>query len=82
MLAELAARELSHVPLRDALGLLALYAAEGDRKYERASARWLARLTLEKPELTVVDVQLAAAALAALPAHQETAMRVLVDVSR
>ena len=53
-----------------------------DRKYERASARWLARLTLEKPELTIVEAQFAAAALAALPTHEETAMRVLVDLSR
>jgi hypothetical protein len=82
LLAELAAREMSHVPLRDALGLLALYAAGADSKYERASARWLARLTLEKPELTLTEVRFAAAALAALPAHEETAMRVLLDLSR
>jgi hypothetical protein len=73
---------MSHVPLRDALGLLALYATGGDRKYERASARWLARLTLEKPELTIAEVQFAAAALAAMPEHEDTAMRVLLDLSR
>jgi hypothetical protein len=82
VLAELSARELNHLPLRDALGLVALYAAEGDRKYERASARWLARLIFEKPELSIVEVQFAAAALAALPAWPTTAMGVLVDLSR
>lgn len=39
LLAELAAREMNHLPRRDALGLLALYAAENDPKYERASGR-------------------------------------------
>jgi hypothetical protein len=82
LLAELTAREMNHVPLKDALGLLALYAAEPDPKYERAAARWLARLAFEKPELSIVEVQFAAAALAALPAWEETAMRVLVDLSR
>lgn len=68
--------------MKDALGLLALYAAESDRKFERVAARWLALLTLEKPELTIVEVQFAAAALAALPVREETAMPVLVDLSR
>jgi hypothetical protein len=73
---------MSHVPLRDALGLLALYAAARDRKYGRASARWLARLALEKPDLTIAEVQFAAGALAAMPEHEDTAMRVLVELSR
>jgi hypothetical protein len=82
ILAEIAAREMSHVPLRDALGLLALYAAGGDRKFERAAARWLARLTLEKPELTLEEVQFAAGALAVLPRREDVAMRVLLELSR
>jgi hypothetical protein len=41
--------------------------------------RWLALLTLKKPELTIAEVQLAAAALAAMPLREETA---LVDLSR
>lgn len=81
LLAELSARVMNHVPLRDALGLLALYAAERDAKYERAAARWLARLALEKPELGIVEIHFAAAALAAMPAWEETAIRVLVDLS-
>lgn len=51
-------------------------------KFDRAAARWLARLAFEKPELGLVEVQLAAAALAALSAWPETAMGVLVDLSR
>jgi hypothetical protein len=82
ILAELAAREAKFLSLPDALGLLSLYASGGDAKYERASARWLARLGLERPELGLVELQLAAAALAALPVRESTAMRVLADLSR
>jgi hypothetical protein len=69
---EIAAREMGFVPLRDALGLLALYASEGSPKYDKAATRWLARLALESDDLQLRDVQLAAAA--ALP--------VLTDLSR
>jgi hypothetical protein len=81
-LAELAAREATYLSLPDALGLLALYAAAEDPKYARAAARWLGRLGLEQPELGLAEMQLAAAALAALPTLEETAMRVLVELSR
>lgn len=47
-----------------------------------AAVRWLACLALEESELTIVEVQFAAAALVALPAHEETAMRVLLDLIR
>jgi hypothetical protein len=79
--AETAAREMGFMPLRDALGLLALYAAEGSPKYDKAAVRWLARLALESDDLQVRDVQLAAAALQALPTRSESAMRVLRELS-
>jgi hypothetical protein len=82
VLAELAAREATYLSLPDALGLLVLYAAAEDPKYARASARWLARLGLERPELGLAEMQLAAAALAVLPTMEETALRVLVELSR
>ena len=81
-LAELAAREATYLSLPDALRLLVLYAAADDPKYARASARWLARLGLEKPDLGLAEMQLAGAALAVLPARGETAMRVLTDLCR
>lgn len=81
LLAELSAREMNYVPLPDALGLLALYAAEPSPKFERAATRWLGRLALEKPELGLHDVQLAAVALAALP-EREDVLRVLLELSR
>ena len=44
VLAELAAREMGHVALSDALALVLLYAASGSPKAEPAAVRWLARL--------------------------------------
>ena len=79
--AELAAREMGYVSLPDALALLALYAAEDSPKYDKAATRWLARLALETDDLQLRDVQLAAAALAALPTRPESALRVLTELS-
>ena len=68
--AEIAARETGHLPLAEALGLVALYADEDCPKFEPAAVRWLARLALEKLGLTLRDLQPAAAALDALPTEQ------------
>jgi hypothetical protein len=44
--------ELPHLPLRDALRLVHLYAERGSPKYERAAMRWLERyLTEGSPRL-------------------------------
>jgi len=53
---------MGFVSLRDALGLLVLYAAEESPKYEKAATRWLARLALETDDPSLADIQLAAAA--------------------
>ena len=50
--AEDAARELSNLPLEDALQLVKLYAERGSPKYEKAALRWLERyLTESSPRL-------------------------------
>jgi predicted deacetylase len=59
-LAEAAARDLHHVSLADALELCLLYRGEPER-YERAAARWIARLIAERPEVRLAEVELAAA---------------------
>jgi hypothetical protein len=64
--AEQAARELGTPSLMDALSLVVLYARSGSPKFEPAAVRWLARLGLEGRDVRLVDVQLAAAALASL----------------
>jgi hypothetical protein len=45
--AEDAARELSNIPLEDALQLVHLYADRGSPKFERAALRWLERYLAE-----------------------------------
>ena len=80
--AEIAAREMGFVSLRDALGLLVLYAAENSPKYEKAATRWLARLALETDDPSLADIQLAAAALQALPRRPAPALLTLTDLSR
>lgn len=78
--AEIAARELEVVNLKDALRLVMLYGSAGNRKFERAAQRWLVRLieeqsvTLDETRvacewlrmLTGPDADLAAGSLAAL----------------
>lgn len=59
-LAEAAARDLHHVSLADALELCLLYRGEPER-YERAAARWIARLVTERPAVRLSEVELAAA---------------------
>jgi hypothetical protein len=73
---------MGFMPLRDALGLLALYASDNSPKYDKAATRSLARLALESDDLQLADVQLAASALQALPTRPESALRVLVELSR
>ena len=65
--AEIAAKEMAFLSLRDALGLVALYASEESPKFDKAAVRWLGRLALESDDLSLEDAQLAAAALAARP---------------
>lgn len=73
---------MGYVGLRDALGLLALYASEGSPKYEKAATRWIGRLALENDDVTLGDIQLAVAALAALPRRPDAALHVLTELSR
>ena len=68
--------------LKDALGLLALDAAEDSPKYERAALRWPGRRALESDDITLDDLQLAAAALQSLPRRPKSSMRSLADICR
>ena len=70
-----AAAELGHrINLVDALGIVLLMAANKDRGYDRAAAKWLARLALERPAVRLKDLCLAVTALEALP-HSPAAAR-------
>ena len=68
--AEAAAFDLAFIPLADARALVELYAEKGDRKFERAAMKYLARYMAEgKPSLTDV------AQVAALLAERSLIMR-------
>jgi len=58
VMAEMAARELPWVGLKEALELVVLYAHEDSPKFEQASVRWLARYALEGRDVRLMDVQL------------------------
>lgn len=82
LLAELAAREMGRLGLADALLLVCLYAADNSPKFEPAAVRWLVRLAREKNEVTLGQLQLAAAALAELRGrHKEEATKTLLQLT-
>ena len=68
--AEQAAFEIPFIPLAEARALVELYAEKGDRKYERAALKYLARYMAEAGP-TLTDV----AQVAALLAERELIMR-------
>jgi hypothetical protein len=76
----MAALELPYVDLDDALAICLLMRREGDGSFERAAVRWLARLSLERPEITLAELRDAAAALIDLPSP--TARATLVDLGK
>jgi hypothetical protein len=69
----MAARELGHVNLMNALALVVVYARANSPKFEAAAVRWLARLALEGRDVKLLDLQLAAAAVSSLRGHKTDA---------
>ena len=81
--AELAAREMGQLVLKDALSLVLPYAATNDPRFDRASTRWIAaRFCVEgKPSLS--ELQAAVSALALLQCGGgEDAARLLVGLTQ
>ena len=76
----LAAAELPQVDLTDALAICLLMGAQDDPRFERAAVRWLARLCLERPDLSLEDLRHGAVALDALPANGDAARQSLADL--
>jgi hypothetical protein len=75
---ELAAKELPRVPLGDALIMVVLMERNEDDRFDRAAARWVARLILEVPAVGIVEARRALDALDRLP--DETAQQALTAV--
>ena len=76
-----AARELNHITLEDALGLCLLMRKD-TRRYQHATARWLARYHADVQGVTLTDIREIADLLAALPIHGAEAGAELVASSR
>jgi hypothetical protein len=62
-LAELAAKECSHIGLEDSLEICLLMRRQRDERFERAAVRWLGRLLAERP---AVGIDLARQAVSGL----------------
>lgn len=73
------ASEIPRLNLGDALAIVLLMAAQNYRAFDRAGAKWVARLALEHG-LSLEELRVALAAVTALPHHPEHARACLVDV--
>jgi hypothetical protein len=65
-LIDAAARDLQHIALDDALRILVVLAERRDERYERAAARFAARVTTER-RLSLADARYVMALAEALP---------------
>ena len=78
-----AAADLGHqVNLVDALSIVLVMAQGDDDRYDRAAARWLARLAYERPAVGLEDLRLGLTALEALPQNPRAAKGQLADLCR
>ena len=76
-----AAAELAGgVTLADALRICVLMSAQDDERFDRAAARWVARLTLERPGVGLEDLRRGLYALEALPYNPHGARQALRDL--
>jgi hypothetical protein len=70
-----AAAEVQWVNLSDSLEILALMAQEGDPRFDRAAARWVGRLLVETPPLTLAEARWVIAMVEQLPRCRESLSR-------
>jgi hypothetical protein len=81
--AELAARELGHLALGDALALALLIGEVDPGRWPQAAARWHARFVLEAKGIDLEESALALAAVTALRGrHSEFAAETLQRIAR
>src|SRR3954464_8693886 len=72
-------RELGHVALREALGILVVIEAKDDERFEAAAVRWAGRLALETPDLELAELAGALESLHAI--RDEHAQRTLLALA-
>jgi hypothetical protein len=70
-----AAAELPWINLDDSLEILVLMAQEADPRFERAAARWIGRLLLETPPMTLREARWVIAMVEQLPQCRESLRR-------
>ncbi len=75
--AEIAAKEMGGLSLLDALDYLGVLAEMQPERAQAAAIRWHGRLELESVALSLVESQLALAALASLCAGDRDALQIL-----
>jgi hypothetical protein len=81
LLVRAAAAELPQINLGDALRICMVFGASPEPGlYERAAVRWLGRFCLEAKDVQLAELEQAAVALGAMPAHPEEAFAHLTDL--
>jgi hypothetical protein len=71
------ARDLPPIGLADALRICLMYRDQDSERYDAAAIRWLMRFVAEVKDVSLEDIESAAAALDALPEHPNGAMEQL-----
>ena len=71
---------MGRLSLGDALALCVVMAERDPARYARATPRWLARFAEEARDVSLEEVQLVTAALAALPTAKHVALPVLREL--
>ena len=74
------AQQLPRIKLADALQVCLLYRDQDIDRYDAAAVRWLMRFAVEAREVSLEDIQSAAAALDALPEQPQAAMEQLASL--
>ena len=69
------AAELPWINLSDSLEILTLMAHEGDPRFDKAAARWIGRLLVETPPLTLAELRWVVAMVERLPLCRESLHR-------
>jgi hypothetical protein len=77
-----AAKAMGSLSLGDALALCVVLAERDPVRYRRAASRWVARFADEASDVSLEEIQLVAAALAALPKAPKLALPLLRELVR
>jgi hypothetical protein len=77
-----AARALPAVPMNDALQICLLMRDQEPERFEQACLRWLARFCLERPMVTLEQVERAARALQVMRRDAQAGMELLEPLCR